>query len=511
MLLRAALTCLGVLTPLIAALAQPAPVREGLYTVEDQFKQHCGVCHGERMQGSAQGTALVGTDLQHGADIHAITRSIAKGFPDAGMPSWEDVLTEDEIKSLALWITEHRDGLLYADFNFATEIVLPKAAVASEEHSFLLTSVATGLDPLPYSMTLLPNGDLIVSEKMRGLRIVSADGTVSDIVTGTPRVYDDVRNSRPGLKYGQGWLLEVAAHPNYADNGWIYLHYTDRCEDCNAMSREHNRPVSMNALMRGRIREGRWVDQEILWKAPIEDYTISSDVAAGGRITFDPDGFVFISTGMKTRERIQDLSSSHGKILRLHEDGRIPTDNPYVDHPTAYKLIWTVGHRSPQGLEFHVPTRTLWGTEHGPRGGDEVNLLSPGKNYGWPLYSNGQNYNGTEVAWGRDEYEIERKDTVEPIVDMTPSPAISSFVIYDGSAFSRWDGDFIVGSLKASDVFRLRIEDKQLVHQERLIEDLARIRDIEVDQQGLIYLLLEHDSGGQIVRLEPAQLAAARR
>jgi glucose/arabinose dehydrogenase len=189
----------------------------------------------------------------------------------------------------------------------------------------------------------------------------------------------------------------------------------------------------------------------------------------------------------------------------IHDDGRIPVDNPFIEDPNAGNTIWTYGHRSPQGLEFNNRTRQLWGTEHGPRGGDEVNLLLPGRNYGWPLYSKGQNYNGSKVEWGKEfGIEFELEDIEQPVVDMTPSPAISSFVFYDGAAFPAWRGNIIVGSLKAADVYRIEIEDNKFSHKELLIENLARIRDVEVGPQGEIYLLLEHASGAQIVRVVPA-------
>ncbi len=468
------------------------------------FMEHCAVCHGEHLEGEAQGTPLAGA-LQHGDSVDDLVRNISAGFPDRGMPAWAEVFDAQEIKSLALWIAEFRGGMLYTDFNITSELTLPETAIDSEHYRFTVETIAEGLDPLPYSLSVLPDGSMLVAEKMRGLRLVSPAGEVGRLVYGTPKVYDDVRDSSVGLQYGMGWLLDVAVHPDYADNGWIYLHYTDRCEGCNAVSRKLKRPVSMNALMRGRIRDGIWVDEEILWQADKVHYSPFSDVAAGGRLAFDPDGFVFMSIGMKSMDGIQDMTSPHGKVLRLHDDGRIPTDNPYANDPEVLQAIWSVGHRSPQGLEFDPETRALWETEHGPRGGDEINLLRPGRNYGWPLFSLGQNYDGSEVAYGRDKgSELELADIEQPVVNFTPSPAISSFVIYAGDLFPDWRGSFLVGSLKATDLYRVEIKEGRVRHQELLIDDLARIRDIETGINGEVVLLLEHASGGRIVRLVPA-------
>lgn len=479
--------------------------RGGLSNVEQVYQANCAICHGERLQGNQpQGPALVGVELKHGASVPELASSISRGFADKGMPGWENIFSEEEVKSLALWVAENRDGLQYANFRLSSAFSVPEAPIQTEHARFTLQTVATGIDPLPYSIAVLPDNSILLSEKMRGLRLISPQGDLSPLITGTPRVYDDIKAAGPErLAFGMGWILEAAPHPDYANNGWIYLHYTNRCEDCNAVSRAIKRPVSMNALMRGRIRDGAWVDQEILWAPDESTYGPITDVAAGGRIAFDPDGYVFLSVGMKSRDGTQDLTWPGGKIHRLHDDGRIPTDNPFVDHAFALKSIWSYGHRSPQGLEFDPVTGELWGTEHGPRGGDEINLLLPGRNYGWPMFSKGQNYDGSEVAYGREASEVELAEIEQPVVDWTPSPAVSSFVIYQGEAFPAWQNQLIVGSLKAADLYRVKIVDGQAVEQEKLIEDLARIRDVEVDAAGHIYLLLEHTSGGQLVKLVP--------
>ncbi|MEM7099054.1 MAG: PQQ-dependent sugar dehydrogenase [Pseudomonadota bacterium] len=470
------------------------------------FAENCAVCHGDQLEGAPQGTPLKGKPLMYGEDLPSLISSIANGAPEKGMPAWSNVFNAEEIKSLALWVSEVRDGLTYETFNYLHQITYPKQAVKTQQTDYYLYPVIQGLDRLPYSIAPLPDGSILLTEKMRGLRLISPDGEKSDLITGTPAVYDQTYVSDIGLEYGSGWLLDVAIHPDYKENGWVYLHHTDRCDNCNAASRAAKRPASMNRLIRGRIKNRVWVDEEVIWQADLSAYTPSSDVAAGGRLAFDPDGFVFMSTGMKSRDGIQDLNNPHGKILRLHDDGRIPTDNPFVNVEGALPEIWSYGHRSPQGLEFNKQTGQLWGTEHGPRGGDEINLLLPGRNYGWPLFSKGQNYDGSEVAWGRKTSEVELKDIEQPIVDMTPSPAISSFVIYEADAFPSWQGQMIVGSLKAMDIFRINIKYQQAsiaVDQEMIVEDLARIRDIEVADNGDILLLLEHNEGGQIARLTP--------
>lgn len=472
------------------------------------YRESCAVCHGENLEGAAQGTPLAGVALRHGDSIAEISASIADGIPNSTMPAWAQTLDVAAIQRLAIYISERRANLAYTDFKIGAPLVIPADVLKSEEHDFRVDTVATGLDPLPFSIATLPDGRILLTEKTRGLSIISRDGVQSELVRGTPAAFDDGFEV-PGilLTFGLGWMLDVAPHPDYEDNGWIYLHYAERCTDCNAASRASGRPVSMNVLIRGRIEDGAWVDQQTIWRPDIETYTGLPDMAAGGRIAFDDDGHVFLSVGMKAGEEIgiQDLALPYGKIHRVNDDGSIPGDNPFVDNPAAMKTIWTYGHRSPQGLEFDARTGRLWETEMGQRGGDEVNLLLPGRNYGWPLHSRGLKYDGTPVDYGKGlGIELDLADIEQPVVDLTPSPAVSSFIFYDGRAFPKWRRNMIVGTLKATELYRIVVDDSRVVHRETLLAGHGRIRDVEVGADGNIYLLLEHASGGQIVRLLPA-------
>ena len=468
------------------------------------YQRECAVCHGEALQGAPQGTALAGADLLHGDSIDDIARSTAEGFPDRGMPGFSQSLRDQQIRALALYISEQRQGTNLEDFRYNAPLEIPAGAIESEHHDFVVETVIDGLDPLPFSIEPLPHGRLLLTEKRRGLSIISAEGEQSDLIRGAPKAWADSFNF-VGQPMGLGWMMEAALHPDYGNNGWIYLHYGDRCSGCNDLSRQSGQDVSMNKLVRGRIRDGAWVDEEVLWQADYEHYTLMPEIAAGGRIAFDGDGYVYFGVGIKGPMEhigIPDLSTPYGKIMRLHDDGRVPADNPFVGTPDAEPAIWTYGHRNPQGLEFNPATNEIWSTEMGPRGGDEINLIEPGLNYGWPLFSLGVNYTGTPVAWGRVlGIEFDLADIQQPVVDFTPAPALSSFVFYRGDMFPEWNGDLIVGTLRASDLLRMRVTDHQLVHQETLLENVVRFRDIEVGPAGEIYLLLEHDSGGQIIKL----------
>jgi glucose/arabinose dehydrogenase len=489
----------------IAAMAQQPPD-----PFAAPYAEFCAVCHGANLEGAAQGTPLAGVALRHGDSVDQIAKNIAEGFPQARMPAFGATMDAVQIRRLAMFISEKRSELGYTDFKIGSIPAVPEGPIKSERHTFRIETVVTGLDPLPYSIAPLPDGSILLTEKTRGLSIISPSGKQSELIKGTPKAYDDGFEV-PGilLVFGQGYLLDVAPHPDYAKNGWIYLHYTDRCSDCNEASRKSRRPVSMNAVVRGRIRNGEWVDQQSIWKMDIDSYTPTPDMAAGGRLAFDNKGHVFFSVGIKGMSEsagIQDLGSPFGKIHRVNDDGSIPKDNPFVSKSGALPSIWSYGHRSPQGLELNRRTGQLWGTEMGQRGGDEVNLLVSGKNYGWPLYSKGLKYDGTPVDYGKElGIEVDLKTIQQPIVDLTPSPAVSSFVFYEGRAFPKWRRNMLVGTLKATELYRMEVEGDRVVRTETLLKGLGRIRDVGVGRDGAVYLLLEHHAGGRIVKLVPVK------
>jgi glucose/arabinose dehydrogenase len=465
------------------------------------YDEHCSRCHGLNLEGiPSLGSALVDAELAHGDSVADLSKSIAHGFPQSGMAGWSEQLSPEEIRGLAIYIAERRVDLLFTEFKIDAPMAIPGGVIKSEVQDFRVEVVTDHIDPLPFSIQPLPDGRILVSEKMKGLRIVGTDGSVSDLVSGTPEVFDD--SIELVLVWGHGWLLDVALHPNYANNGWIYLHHTQRCAECSII------PKSINRVVRGRIDDGKWVDEEVIWYPGSQYYSFLPDVGAGGRLAFDDTGYLYISVGIKgssNYDGVQDLAKPWGKIHRVHDDGRIPEDNPFVATEGAYPTIWTYGHRSPQGLEFNHRSRKMWSTEMGPRGGDELNLLLPGRNYGWPLVSLGLNYDGSAIEYGKWlDITFDLHDIEQPVVDFTPAPAVSSFIFYEGEQFPHWQGNALVGSLKASELYRVVLdENDRYVRSEVLLKHLARIRDIETGHDGKIYLLLEHAAGGQIVRLVP--------
>jgi glucose/arabinose dehydrogenase len=218
------------------------------------------------------------------------------------------------------------------------------------------------------------------------------------------------------------------------------------------------------------------VDQETIWEAQKEFYTVFTDVAAGGRLAFDDRGHLYMSVGAEggsTFNGIQDLSTPYGKVHRIYDDGSIPAENPFYGQEDIIASIYTYGHRSPQGLEFNYFNGELYGTEHGPRGGDEINHLIPGRNYGWPLTSLCMDYDGTRIEYGRElGITFELADIEQAVVDLTPSLAVSGFVIMDSGQFPQWQGHLLAGSLKARSLFRFVIDKNGLIHRENCLKVL---------------------------------------
>ena len=472
------------------------------------FAANCGECHGSDLRGSETATALIETNLEYGDTVADLIASIKNRHDGTGSPDFESTLSRQQIKGLSIYIAERRLGQRFTDFRFDTEVVVQEQPLQSEEHLFRIELFADNLDPMAFCIEPMRDGSLLLTERERGLSIISPDGIQSELISGTPQTGDSL--DIMGIKYGTGWLLDIAKHPNYENNNWLYLHYTDLCPtDC-----VDSEPLdtSMNRLDRGRIKDGEWVEVETIWQTDPAWYTSRADTGAGGRIAFDDSGHVYISVGMRDAYGPQDMNNPSGKIHRVNDDGTVPADNPFVvstgnspdELPFTQQTIWTYGHRSPQGLEWNYKQRSVWNTEMGPRGGDEINELLAGRNYGWPYFSLGLEYSGGDVERHKPRnIEFDTSTIEQTLVDITPSPAISSFAFYNHDRFAHWKDNLLLGSLKGSSLFRYVFDGNKVVHKETLIKDLARIRDVEIGYDGFVYLLLEVKNGSMIVRLVP--------
>ena len=353
--------------------------------------------------------------------------------------------------------------------------------VHSEKADFKVAPFADGLEH-PWSMVQLPDGRFLVTERPGRLRIVENGKLLPEPVKGVPPVYTN----------GQGGLLDVELHPDYAKSGWIYFSLADPMNG-----------KGTTKIIRARLKGNELVDQQTIFQAPPEDYS-GSGVQFGSRIEFDKDGYLFFTIGDRggpttPANDAQKITNSIGKTFRLFDDGRIPPDNPFVNTPGACKAIWTYGNRNGQGLRFDK-NGTLWETEHGPRGGDELNIIAKGKNYGWPITTYGINYSGTPITDKRTAPGIEA-----PVTYWVPSPALCGIDFYYGDKFPGWKGSLFISCLAHQKIIRCEIDaSNKVTHQEILFEHNGRIRDIYCAPDGAFYVVF--DEPGKIVQLVPGNL-----
>ncbi len=347
--------------------------------------------------------------------------------------------------------------------------------ITSEKHDFELERVVGDLSQ-PWGMAFLPDGRLLVTELEGRLRIIDNGDLAAEPVAGVPEVWVS----------GQGGLLDVALHPDFETNRWIYLSYSVPADGMG----------STTQLMRARLGENGLEDQEVLYTSEPRSFTSRH---FGSRLLFDNEGYLFVSTGDRGEmNRAQDLSDLAGTIVRLNDDGSVPEDNPFAGEGAARPEIYAYGVRNPQGMTLHPETGEIWEHEHGPRGGDEVNIIEAGANYGWPETTFGIDYSGIPITDRSTAPGIE-----EPVHFWDPSIAPSGMTFYSGEAFPEWQGDLFVGALKFQLIVRLDIEDGQIVAEERLIEDeIGRIRDLEEGPDGFLYILTDERNGG-LYRLVP--------
>ncbi len=350
-----------------------------------------------------------------------------------------------------------------------------------EPATFVTETYARGLDN-PWGLAFLPDGRLLVTERSGNLRIVGTDGAVSEPVAGVPEV----------CACGQGGLLDVELHPDYASNGWIYLSFSDRMENAAGEA------TAYTSIMRARLSAGGLTDQEILYQAPDSVYT-TRPFHFGSRIVFDDAGYLFFSIGDRGQQNeAQRLDLPNGKVHRIHDDGHIPADNPFIGHAGALPTIWSYGHRNPQGMDRHPVDGTLWAAEHGPQGGDELNHVRPGLNFGWPVISYGVNYDGSKFT------DITEKEGMEqPATYWNPSIATCGIGFYAGTAFPEWENNLFVTSLKFGELRRLVIEGDEVVEHEMLWKTAGRLRDVVTGPDGFVYVAVEGPEES-IVRLKPS-------
>src|SRR5688572_7116682 len=346
----------------------------------------------------------------------------------------------------------------------------------SDEHSFRLVRLVEGLAQ-PWSLAFLPDGRMLVTEKAGRLRVISQGRLEPEAVAGLPEV----------TVHGQGGLHDVALHPDFQKNSILYLAYAAKGED--GVGTE---------LARARLAGNRLQDLQVLFRQSPKG---NRGQHFGGRIVFDRAGYIYLTLGDRGEmPRAQRPDDHAGSVIRLHDDGRVPQDNPFVGRAGWKPEKYTLGNRNMQGAALHPQNGRLWTHEHGPQGGDEINVIRAGANYGWPVITYGVNYGiGTRIGEGTHKSGME-----QPLYHWVPSIAPSGMAFYSGERFPKWRGDLFVGALRDQMLVRLQLHGEKVVKEERLLKGvLGRIRDVRVGPDGLVYLLTD-EASAVLARLEPA-------
>ncbi len=469
----------AVLLPCSGGFAQnPRPTGKA----NETYAQLCSSCHGKKLEGGQTPAgnkvpSLLDDEWLHGGDDESIARSIRNGYPEKEMPVWSATMPEKEIRAMVIYLREQQSLFKRGQIKFSKP--QESVTVQSELHAYQLNTWVGDVTE-PWSLAFLPGNRAIMTEKRGNVFLIENGKRSEQPLTGVPAV-----DSK-----GQAGLYDVVPHPDFARNGWLYFAFAD------PQKNDEGNAVCLTKVIRGKIRDGALVEQQTIFQAPLAQYPKAGGPHYGGRIAFDRQGYLFFSIGERGNgANAQDLTVPMGKIHRVFDDGRVPRDNPFVNDPKASPTIWSYGHRNPQGLAIDPVTGQLFDAEHGPRGGDELNRVEKGKNYGWPVITFGMNYDGSAMT------EITAKEGMEqPVTYWTPSPALCGMNFYTGNLFPQWRNHLFIASLVAEELRRVELKDGKVVAQEVLFKELGRIRHVIGGPDGALYVLLPT----RIARISPA-------
>ncbi len=455
------------LTLFLAAVAQAQPAAE-------LYQTYCAGCHGAQMQGG-QYSALRKREWIYGGSREEILRTVMYGIAGKEMVPWSKLIPIPQVEALVDYIVASRDTAPAAPAAKPDTLQLADYTVRIER------LVEQGFRSAPWGIEFVDDRRALITELRGGLRWL-VDGKLDpEPITGIPET----------IQYGTGGMMDLALDPDYAKNGWVYLSYVHPL----GQGKTEERPA-MTRIIRGRVEGHKWVGQELLFNVPDELYFVNRG-RWGCRLLFDREGYLYFTIGdIRENADVQRLDRPAGKTYRINRDGSIPKDNPYAGRADAIQAIYTVGNRNVQGIDQHPVTGQIWGTEHGPMGGDELNVLKSGLNYGWPVITHGLDYDGTQVSVISEKPGLE-----QPVKFWKPSPGLSALEFYTGDLFPKWKHQAFVGALVFQEIKRLKLAGEKVEQEEIFLKGYGRVRDIKTGPEGAIYLLLNEPD--QLVRLTP--------
>ena len=434
------------------------------------YTNHCGGCHGQKFE------SFIEREWLYGNTSAEIASSIELGYDGNGMPSYKALFTSQEIKDLADYILQEIDGKTQESIQQDNPNL--SGIITSDNLNFRLETITDQISGVPWGVAQLPNGDFLVTERGGKLYRINNEGELNEI-SGLPNL----------IALGQGGLLDVEIHPDFEDNSYVYISYSGL--------NPNNSSENTTAVARGVLSGNTLQNTEEIFAA--QPYLITTN-HYGSRLEFDNNGYLYVSVGDRGYRDVypQALDNGIGKVHRLNPNGTIPMDNPYYNMANHNWSVFGYGIRNPQGLAKHPDTGDIWEGEHGPQGGDEINILESGNNYGWPVITYGVNYNGTPIT---NETEMEGME--QPIHYWVPSIAPCGMSFVSSNYYGDWENDLFVGSLKFRYLHRLKMNGNQVVGHEELLEDIGRVRDVQMGLDGYIYILVE--GPGRLIRLVPEQ------
>ncbi len=434
------------------------------------YASYCAGCHGEKMD------AFVDRQWKHGQSQADLVRAVKEGYADEGMPAFAATFSDAEMEELAVYM---RQGIDHFNQYAAAANTSPSGNIfTTGAVSVRLDTVVRGMKSV-WGMAFLPDGRMLITDRSGHLYAVANNKKVTE-VNGLPPILDE----------GQGGLMDVIIHPDFRKNKLVYLSYS-------AVKEDGNRKLGTTAIYRAKLEGNALVNGQVIFEAFPYSRTRHH---YGSRMVFGRDGMLYFSVGERgnEKENPQTLENDLGKIHRIRDDGSVPADNPFVQTPGARPTIFSYGHRNPQGLAVHPQTGELWSHEHGPRGGDEVNIVKKGANYGWPVITYGINYNGKIIS-----NKTAAEGMEQPVKYWIPSIAPSGMAFVQGKRYKSWEGQLLTGSLRFKYLNLSHIEGKQVTGEEMLLKNIGRLRDVRMGPDGYLYVAVENP--GFVFRLLPVK------
>ncbi|MEQ8338235.1 MAG: PQQ-dependent sugar dehydrogenase [Cyclobacteriaceae bacterium] len=431
---------------------------------ETLYKTYCAGCHGANLEGNSAST-LIKTDWKYGRTSGLMTRNITYGIPGTEMIGWNQVLDGDQIKSLVSYIS--RSQKIHPN----RERPVPETIETSDYTLKVEEWVETRAIRTPWAIEFTSKDSALISERRGVLRWIVKGEPLELPVVDVPQTQE----------FRTGGYMDIAIDPEYKKNGWIYLALSYAPKNIT-----DNMAPAMTKIVRGQIANNKWINEQVLFEVP-DNLLVTEGNRWGSRLLFDQEGYLYFSIGdMNYEEDALDPSKPVAKIYRINADGTVPKDNPFISTPGALAQVYTIGNRNVQGISQHPKTGDIWFTEHGPMGGDELNILQKGGNYGWPVITYGLDYDGSVVSG-----KTEQKGMLQPVVHWTPSIAVCAAEFCNSNTFPKWKNELFVGALAFEEVRKLSINKKnEVIAQEMILKGYGRVRDLKFGPDGALYVVL---------------------